>query len=285
MDLDLGRGHVKDVTTRAVVMGILNRTPNSFFDGGQYFGFDEFLAKAEKLVVDGADFLDVGGIPLKPGDEVSVDEELERVVPAVAALAERFDLPISIDSFRAAVARECFAAGASIGNDTSGFADPEYLEVAAEAGATVIACHVRLAPRYADPDPVYDDLVADVAAYLDQRANWALAHGISRNRIIVDHALDLGKNAAMSVELLRRSNEIAALGYPVLLSASNKGFLGHLTGAPVGERGNVTHSAHALGIANGCRILRAHDVVNTRRVADLMSEVLQARSQSAQPVS
>lgn len=277
VQLQLGRNHTFDITTRAVVMGILNRTPDSFFDGGEYFGFDDFLAKAESLVEAGADFLDIGGVRLKPGDEVGTDEETERVVPSVAALAQRFDLPISVDTFRAAVAKECYAAGASVGNDTSGFADPEFLRVSADAGASVVACHVRLAPRFGDPDPIYDDLVPDVIAYLAERGRWAEDYGIDRSQIMLDHALDLGKNAEMSAELLRRSDELADLGYPVFLSTSNKGFLGALTGAPVGERNNATHAAHCLGIALGCRVLRAHDVAGTRRVADFMSELLQER--------
>lgn len=131
-----------DISTRALVMGILNRTPDSFYDGGRYFAFDDFLAQAERLVDDGADFIDVGGIRLKPGDEVGVEEELERVVPPVAALADRFDLPISVDTFRARVAAECFGAGASVANDTSGFADPEMLHVAAEAGGRRVSSTV-----------------------------------------------------------------------------------------------------------------------------------------------
>jgi len=262
-------------------MGILNRTPDSFFDGGDYFGFDEFLAKAEQHVNDGADFLDIGGVRLKPGDEVGVQEELDRVLPAVEALAQRFDTPLSVDTFRAAVAKACFAAGASVGNDTSGFADPEYLHVAAEAGASVVASHVRTAPRLADPNPIYDDVVADVVAFLDERSQWALAAGIPRERIMVDAALDLGKNAEMSTKLLFATDQLAALNFPTFLSASNKGFLGQITGDPVGDRNNATHAAHVVGIMAGARVLRAHDVKGTRRVADTVSTLLQTRGVAA----
>lgn len=262
-------------------MGILNRTPDSFYDGGKYFAFDDFVAKAEALVDDGADFLDIGGVRLKPGDEVGVEEELERVVPAVQALTARFDLPISVDTFRAKVVEECFSAGASIGNDTSGFADPEYLHVAAAAGASVVASHVRTAPRLADPNPVYVDVVDDVLAFLAERAVWAEQAGIPRERIMVDAALDLGKNAAMSTELLFATDRLAALGYPTFLSASNKGFLGHITGAEVGNRGPSTHAAHVVGIMRGARVLRAHDVRGTRRLADTVSVLLQRRGVEA----
>lgn len=262
-------------------MGILNRTPDSFYDGGEYFDFDAFVAKAAKHVDDGADFVDVGGVRLKPGDEVGVDEELERVVPAVSAIAERFDVPISVDTFRAAVADECFAAGACIANDTSGFADPEMLHVAAAASASVVASHVRTAPRLADPHPEYTNVVDDVLAFLRERASWAEAAGIPRHRIMVDAALDLGKNAQMSTDLLFGTDQLAALGYPTFLSASNKGFLGHITGDPVGNRAHATHAAHVVGIMRGARILRAHDVRGTRRVADTVSILLQRRGVEA----
>jgi len=281
--LELGK-HRFDIATRALVMGILNRTTDSFYDGGQYYDFDAFLAKAEQHVNDGADFLDVGGVRLKPGDEVDTQEELERVVPAVQALVERFDLPVSVDTFRAEVARACFDVGASVGNDTSGFADPEYLHVAAAAGASVVASHVRTAPRLADPNPIYTDVVDDVMAFLAERAAWAEAAGIPKHRIMVDAALDLGKNAAMSTELLFRTDRLAALGYPAFLSASNKGFLGQITNAEVGNRGWATHAAHVVGIMNGARVLRAHDVKGTRRVADTVSELLKARGVAAPAV-
>src|SRR6476646_6475573 len=143
-------------------MGILNRTPDSFFDQGAYFGFDAFLTKADQLVADGADFLDVGGVKAGPGAEVGEKEELERELPAVEALAARFDVPLSVDTWRAPVAGAGFGAGAVVGNDISGFADPDYLPVAAKAGASVVATHIRLAPRVPDPDPHYDDLLAEV---------------------------------------------------------------------------------------------------------------------------
>jgi dihydropteroate synthase len=272
--LELGSAHRFDITHRALVMGILNRTPDSFFDGGTYFEFDSFLRKAESLVEQGADFLDVGGVKAGPGPEVTVQEELDRVIPAVEALRARFDLPISVDTFRARVVREAFAAGAQVGNDISGFADPDYLPAAAAAQASVVTTHIRLAPRVPDPNPVYDDLLVDVREFLRNRAHQALAAGIPRERIMVDAGLDLGKNEAMSTILLRNSDDLVALGFPVFLSASNKRFLGVLVGTEVDDRREATWAAHALGIALGCRILRAHDVRGGRRVADTMAELL-----------
>jgi dihydropteroate synthase len=266
-----------DITTRALVMGILNRTPDSFYDGGSYWNFDDFLAKAGVLVEEGADFLDVGGVKAGPGPEVTPEQEMERVVPAIEALRARFDLPISVDTFRASVLEESLRVGACIGNDISGFADPRYLPVAAAHGASVVATQVRIGPRIPDPEPIYDDVRRDVVEFLRVRAEAALAAGIPRERIMVDAGLDLGKTPAMSTELLRHSNDLVDLGFPVFLSASNKGFLGELTGSEVDNRREATFGAHALGIALGCRVLRAHDVRGNRRLADTMSAVLAHR--------
>ena len=275
MHLDLGTTRF-DVTHRAVVMGILNRTPDSFYDQGAYYDFDAFLRKADQLVADGADFLDVGGVKAGPGEEVTEGEELERVVPAVEALAARFDIPLSVDTWRASVAEACFAAGAVVGNDISGFADPDYLPVCARAGASVVATHIRLRPRVADPDPRYDDVVATVCDFLADRAQRALDAGIPAERIMVDAGLDLGKTEEQSLELLRASDRLAELGHPVFLSASNKRFLWKLLDVDRTSAGEGTTAAHALGIALGCRVLRAHDVRDGRRVADVMAAVLAA---------
>ncbi len=277
MQLALGP-HNFDITDRAVVLGILNRTPDSFFDQGIYFGFDDFLRKAEQLVADGADALDVGGVKAGPGPEVGEAEELERVVPAVDALAQRFDVPLSVDTWRASVFEAAAKAGAWIANDISGFADPRYLPVAAAAGASVVATHIRLAPRVADPQPEYPDgLVPTVLSFLAERAARAEDAGIPAERIMVDAGLDLGKTEPQSLELLRASDQLAALGYPAFLSASNKRFLGAVLGLEVGERRLASVAAHALGIGLGCRVLRAHDVKGARRTADVMAEILAAR--------
>jgi len=274
-----------DVSTRALLMGILNRTPDSFYDRGATFSLDAFVRRADELVADGADLLDVGGVKAGPGPEVSEAEELDRVVPAVAALRARVDLPISVDTWRASVAREAFAAGAVLGNDISGFGDPDYLSVAAAAGASVVATHIRLAPRVADPNPAYADVVATVAAFLATRAQRALDAGVPADHIVVDAGLDLGKTAVQSQNLLRASATLAALGFPLLLSASNKTFLGVLLDLEIGERRAASLAAAALGMSRGCRVLRVHDVAGTRRVRDAIAAVLEARDVDDAPIS
>jgi dihydropteroate synthase len=273
-ELHLGTARF-DIRHRAVVMGILNRTPDSFYDKGSYWSFDSFLARAEEHVRAGADFLDVGGVKAGPGEEVSEAEELDRVVPAVEALAARFDLPLSVDTWRASVAQACFAAGAVVGNDISGFADPAYLPVAADAGASVVATHIRLAPRVPDPNPQYGDLVTEVRSFLAERAARAVAAGIPAPRVMVDAGLDLGKSEPQSAQLLRASASLADLGFPLFLSASNKRFLWQLLDVDVTGAATGTMAAHALGIMGGCRVLRAHHVAEARRVSDTMAALLE----------
>jgi len=265
-----------DLTSRALVMGILNRTHDSFYEPAATYDLDDLYRRADQLVDEGADLLDIGGVKAGPGDEVSEEEELERVVPVVKELVARFDLPVSIDTWRSAVAQACFNEGASIGNDISGFADPEYLKVAAAANATVVATHIRLAPRVADPDPHYDDVTATVQDFLRQRRAWALDAGVGATRVILDAGLDLGKTAGQSLQLLRDSSVLAALGSPLLLSASNKTFLGVLFDLGVGERREPSLAATALGVVSGCRIVRAHDVQGTVRVRDTVQRILEA---------
>jgi dihydropteroate synthase len=270
-----------DIETRALVMGILNRTPDSFYDHGATYSLGALLDRAGRIAAEGADVFDVGGVKAGPGPEVGEEEELERVVPAVAALVDRFDLPVSVDTWRSAVAQAAFAAGAVVGNDISGFADPDYLAFAARAGASVVATHIRLAPRVRDPEPVYRDLVATVSAFLLERARRAAAAGLPPARVMLDAGLDLGKTPAHSLTLLRASGELAALGYPLLLSASNKTFLGALLGLGIDERREASLAAAALGIARGCRIVRVHDVAGTCRVRDAVSAVLSAGGERA----
>ena len=272
----LGTRHV-DVTTRALVMGILNRTKDSFFGPAATYDLDAFFQRAERLVDEGADLLDVGGVKAGPGDEVSEAEELDRVVPVIQELTKRFDVPVSVDTWRASVAQAGFAAGAVVGNDISGFADPHYLEVAANAQATVVATHIRLRPRVADPTPTYDDVTKTVTEFLLERRRWAREAGLSEEQIVLDAGLDLGKTPAQSLRLLRDTDVVAALGSPVLLSASNKTFLGAIFDLEIDERREASLAATAIGIALGCRIVRVHDVAGAVRVRDTLARVAEAR--------
>jgi dihydropteroate synthase len=268
-----------DLTRHCLVMGILNRTPDSFYDQGATFALDLTLRRAEALVAEGADILDVGGVKAGPGPAVGEEEELDRVVPAVEAIVERFDVPVSADTWNARVLAAACAAGAVVGNDISGFGDPDYLVTAARAGATVVATHIRLAPRVRDPEPHYDDLVADVAVFLVERAERARAAGLAPDQIVLDAGLDLGKTAAQSAVLLRESDRLAALGYPLLLSSSNKTFMGVLLDLAVDARRAPSMAATAYGVSHGCRIVRVHDVAGTVRVVRMVERILEAEAE------
>jgi dihydropteroate synthase len=266
--------HTVDVRARVLVMGILNRTPDSFYDRGATWNFDAFLGRAEQLVVDGADLLDVGGVKAGPGPEVGEAEELDRVVPAIEALHARFDTPISVDTWRASVLDAACAAGAVVGNDISGFGDPDYLDVAAKHDATVVATHIRLKPRVPDPEPHYDDLVAEVAKFLLERAHRAEMAGLRPEQIVLDAGLDLGKTPAQSAVLLRESAQHATLSYPLLLSASNKRFIGELLGREIDDRRGESLAAVAYGVMEGCRVVRVHDVRGTADVCRTIEALL-----------
>jgi dihydropteroate synthase len=267
---------VRDLTTRTLVMGILNRTPDSFFDQGATFSLDALLQRAEQIVADGSDVLDVGGVKAGPGPEVSEQEELDRVVPAIEALRARFDVPISCDTWRASVLDAACAAGAVVGNDISGFGDPDYLAVAARRGASVVATHIRLTPRVPDPEPHYGDLLGEVTGFLLDRAAQAESAGLARDQIALDAGLDLGKTPSQSAVLLRDTDALASHGYAVLLSASNKRFLGELLDLPVDARRSASLAAVAYGVAHGARIVRVHDVRASVQVCRMIEAIVEA---------
>ncbi|MFI5046514.1 MAG: dihydropteroate synthase [Acidimicrobiia bacterium] len=268
---------VHDLTTRTLVMGILNRTPDSFYDQGATFALDALLRRADELVRAGADILDVGGVKAGPGPDVTEDEELDRVVAPIEALHARFDVAISCDTWRASVLDASCAAGAVVGNDISGFGDPDYLRVAAKHDVSVIATHIRLRPRVADPEPRYHDLVGDVTSFLLDRARRAEAAGLATDQIALDAGLDLGKTPAQSAVLLRDSAVLASLGYALLLSASNKRYLGELLDLDIDARRGASLASVAYGVAHGSRIVRVHDVAGSVDVCRVVEALVRAR--------
>ncbi|MDQ3947213.1 MAG: dihydropteroate synthase [Actinomycetota bacterium] len=275
MKVRLG-GDVVDAGRCPLVMGILNRTVDSFFDRGLHFELDAFLAQADRLVTDGTDVLDVGARAAGVGTrDVSEAEETDLVTSSVEALRARFDVPVSVDTWRAPVAAAGFAAGAVVGNDLSGFSDPGYLPAAAAAGATVVATHMRLAPQVPDPDPVYGDVVEDVAAALTGLVRRAQAAGLGREQIVVDPGLDLGKTWRQSVRLLGAVSRFCDLGHVVLVSPSNKIFLGRLLGLERDERAAATTAACTAALLQGARVIRVHDARAGRQAADLVAALLQ----------
>jgi dihydropteroate synthase len=272
--LDLPRRRL-DLATRVGVMGIVNRTPDSFYDRGATFALEAAVAHARRLVADGADIIDVGGVKGGPGDEVSVADELERIVPFVTALREADpDVLLSVDTFRAPVADAALAAGADIVNDVTGLHDPEVLDVVVARQAGYVAMHHGGRPRTRPFRRSYTpDVTTAVVRHCADLAERALAAGVPAARLIVDPGHDFQKTTAHSLELSRRLPELAALGFPVLVALSNKDFVGETLDRPLEDRVDGSLAATVFSILRGAHLVRVHEV---RRTVDAvrMTEAL-----------
>jgi dihydropteroate synthase len=258
-----------------LVLAIVNRTPDSFYRPGVTWDEGAALARVDEAVAEGADILDVGGVPAKPGLEVTAEEEIRRVVPFIAAVrAAHPDLVISVDTWRADVGRAACEAGANLLNDTWGGWDPALTDVAAEFGAGLVCSHAGGLPPRTRPFRVwYDDVVADVLDTVLGLAGRALRAGVDPSRIIIDPAHDFGKNSWHSLEVTRRLSELTATGWPVLLSASHKDFVGETLGAGIEERLAGTLATTAVAAWLGARIFRAHNVTETRQALDMVAAI------------
>jgi len=246
-------------------MGVVNVTPDSFSDGGLYLDADAAVAHGEQLAGEGADILDVGGESTRPGSEgVPAEEELRRVVPVVERLSPR--CRISIDTTKAGVARAALDAGASIVNDVSAFRfDPELAGVVAETGVDCCLMHMLGEPRTMQQDPRYDDVVGEVKAFLEERLAYAVGEGVPEERVWLDPGIGFGKTAEHNLELLRRLDEIVAIGRPVVVGTSRKSFLGKLTGGRLeGERMPGTIATNVIALERGASVFRVHDVAQVR---------------------
>jgi len=256
------------------IMGIINVTPDSFFDGGRYAKFDLATAYARQLAESGADLLDIGGESSRPGAEtLDPAVELERVLPVVRACAG-LGKPLSIDTYHASTAAACIAAGAVMVNDITALrGDPEMAGVIASSGVDCILMHMQGAPKTMQRDPFYKNVVDDIRAFLEQRMSYAVAQGISERRIWVDPGFGFGKTVAHNLELLRRLGEFKRLGRPVLVGTSNKSTIGAVLDAALGERDEGTAATVAVAIANGADAVRVHNVRMMARVARMTDAI------------
>ncbi|HET9898698.1 MAG TPA: dihydropteroate synthase [Streptosporangiaceae bacterium] len=242
-------------------MAIINRTPDSFYDRGKTFGLPQTIDAIEENIATGADWLDIGAVPNKAtAPEVSQQEELDRLLPAIQAARERTDAVISAETYNAEVARQALQAGADVINDVSGLHDLSLAEIVAEANGSLIITHRLAHPRTPVPNPHYDDVVSEVSAFLRKRASQAIGRGLAADRIILDPAHDLNKDTYQSLELTRRLSEIAAIGYPVLAAVSNKDFIGQTLDRPLENRLEGTIATVSVCIMQGARIVRVHNV-------------------------
>jgi dihydropteroate synthase len=258
-----------------LVMAIINRTPDSFYDRGATFAPEAALAAAARAVADGADIIDIGGVKAGPGDEVTPAEEIRRTVDTIAAVRERFpDVVISIDTWRAEVAREAVAAGADLINDTWSGADPGLARVAAETGVGLVCSHAGgLRPRTRPHRAAFADVVADVVQTVTRLAERAVDLGVRPDGILIDPAHDFGKNTYHSLEITRRLGELVATGWPVLVALSRKDFVGETLDLPPPQRLEGTLAATAVSAWLGARVFRTHDVAATRRVLDMVASI------------
>ncbi len=260
-----------------VVMGVLNVTPDSFSDGGKYLMWDAAEARVREMIGEGADIIDIGGESTRPGSEaVSLEEELERVVPIIKAIRQFSDIPISIDTTKAEVARQAISAGADIINDVSALrSDVQMIEVVRQSGAPIILMHMLGSPKTMQANPHYDDCVKEVVLFLSERIEYCESHGIARDKIIIDPGVGFGKRLKDNLAIMQNLGEFKRLGYPVLIGTSRKSFIGMITGKkdePEKRIGGSVASA-LLAIMKGADIIRVHDVAATVEAVKVLKAI------------
>jgi dihydropteroate synthase len=281
------KSHTLAFDGHTLIMGIVNVTPDSFSDGGRFFKTDDALNQARDLIRDGAHIIDIGGESTRPyAEEVSEDQEMERVIPVIEALAARFAIPISVDTTKAAVAEAAIKAGAAMINDVSAFElDPGMAAVAAKYDVPVILMHMLGKPRTMQIDPTYDDVVVEVRDFLKAAIERAVTEGIDRANVIIDPGIGFGKTLTHNLLLIRHLNALTDLGVPVLVGPSRKTFIRKLVtpadqsefipSHPMVETG--TQAAVAAAVMNGARIVRVHDVANTRAMLAVLDAIRSVR--------
>ena len=281
MTLRLGRGSFED--SEILVMAIVNRTPDSFFDKGASWTDEAAMERVHQVVAEGADIIDIGGVKAGPGEFVSAEDEAERVIPFIAAVREAYpDVVISVDTWRHEVGRAACEAGADVMNDAWGGVDPKLAEVAAEFSAGIICTHTGGAtPRTRPHRIAYDDLMGDIIGRTTALAEAALSAGVPREGIVIDPGHDFGKNTWHSLEATRRAGEMVETGWPVLISASNKDFIGETLDRPVDQRLIGSLAAVAVTAFEGARIFRVHEVAETREVVDMVASIKGLREPSS----
>jgi dihydropteroate synthase len=266
-----------DLASRTHLMGILNVTPDSFSDGGRYLGVEQAIAHGQKLAEDGADFIDVGGESTRPGsDPVSMEEEIQRVVPVIESLVKIINVPISIDTCKSEVAKAALQAGAVIVNDISAMTfDPNMVKVVAEHKVSVVLMHIKGTPKTMQVNPTYKNVTEEVKQFLQERAETAVKAGIEQ--IIIDPGIGFGKLFEHNIQLLKELKILTSLGYPLLAGVSKKSFLKTILNLPPSERMEGTAAAVTVSILNGANIVRVHDIKEMKRVA-MVSDALKSDS-------
>ena len=266
----------QDPNRETLVMGILNVTPDSFSDGGLFYNTDEAVSHALQLIENGIDIIDIGGESTRPGaKKISEEEEIQRIIPVVKQIRELSpEIIISIDTTKSMVAQKAIQSGANIINDISGFSfDNKMIDVIRESKVPVIIMHMQGDPSNMQNKPVYDDLIIDISSFFKSKIKLAIDAGIKKEQIIIDPGIGFGKTVGDNFQLINQLNEFCKLGFPVMIGPSRKSFIGTTLNLPVDDRLEGTAAAVAVGVMNGARIVRVHDVKEIKRVVTIVEKI------------
>lgn len=262
---------------KTAVMGVVNVTPDSFFDGGKHLALDDALSCAHSLAADGADIIDIGGESTRPGSAtVSSDEERRRIIPVISRLAQELNIPISVDTSKSIVAREAIEAGASLINDITALrGDPSLGEVAAKYNVPLILMHMQGSPQSMQNDPYYESLIPEIISFLERAIKEAVISGVREENILIDPGIGFGKKVNHNLEIIKSLSDFAVLKKPLVIGLSRKSFIGNVLNLPVESRLEASLTAAACAVLNGAHIVRVHDVAETvkaMRIVDAIKE-------------
>jgi len=265
-----------NLSSQTHIMGVLNVTPDSFSDGGKFFKVEDAVNQGMKMAEEGADIIDVGGESTRPGsDPVLIQEELCRVIPVIRSLFKKTDAPISIDTYKAEVAKQALDAGAQMINDISALRfDPEMKKVVSEYKVPINLMHIKGTPKNMQKNPWYEDVISEITEYLNESIKIAKDAGIDPEKIIIDPGIGFGKRLEDNLNILKNLKKLSILGCPILIGCSRKSFIGKILDLPVEERLEGSLAALAVAVMNGANIVRVHDVKESRRATSLVDAVL-----------
>ncbi len=275
--------HSLELGRKSLIMGVLNVTPDSFSDGGHYFLREQAIKQALDLVADGADIIDIGGESTRPyAEKVTLEQELERVIPVIEELSRIINIPISIDTYKAKVAESAVRAGASIINDISALRfDPEMAPVVKEAGVPVILMHMKGTPGNMQDNPLYNDLMGEITSFFNEAVDHAVKTGIEKEMIILDPGIGFGKSFDHNLMVIRELKKLADIGLPLLLGSSRKAFIGKILDKTPVERDTGTMATVAAGILNGAHIVRVHNVKMAKETVKIIDAIMAGNTVSA----
>ena len=270
---------ILDLSSRTHLMGILNVTPDSFSDGGEFLRVEDAVRRGVEMAQGGADLIDVGGESTRPGsDPITILEELSRVIPVIEELSKKMDVPISIDTYRSEVAEKALDAGAEMINDISALRfDPRMRKIAAERQIPMVLMHIKGTPKNMQENPYYDDVIREITRYLQESIQLGVNAGIKKENILIDPGIGFGKRLEDNLNILKNLKKFFILDCPILVGPSRKSFIGKILDSPVEERLEGSLAALAVSIMNGANVVRVHDVKESKRVADLLDAVAGTR--------